>query len=127
MKLDRKFLLCGFAYAVFGMCVGLYMAGSKNHGEYVAHAHIMLAGFVLSFLYALIHKLWTAAGDRPIAAAQFYVHQVSALVLGIGLLVYYAGLYQEIVDPILAVASTGVLVGVLMMAYLVAKFPLERA
>jgi hypothetical protein len=127
MKLDRKFLLCSLLYVVLGMCVGIYMAKSKNHGEYVAHAHILLVGFVLSLIYGLIHRLWIDAENRPMAAAQFYLHQLSALVMSIGLLLFYAGLYQEAIDPILGLASLGVLAGALLMAYLVICYPLQRA
>jgi hypothetical protein len=125
--LDRKFLLCSLLYVVFGLCVGIYMAASKNHGEYVAHAHILLVGFVLSLIYGLVHKLWIDAENRPMAAAQFYLHQLSALVMSVGLLLYYGGLYQETVDPILAVASFGVLAGALLMTYLVIRYPLQPA
>ena len=54
MAIDRKFLLCGFAYAIAGMGLGIYMAASKNHALFIAHAHILLVGFVLSFIYALV-------------------------------------------------------------------------
>ena len=127
MTLDRKFLLCALTYAVFGMCVGIYMAASKNHGEFVAHAHILLVGFVVSFVYGLIHKLWIDAENRPIATVQFYLHQLSALVLSIGLLLFYGGLFQEALDPILAVSSFGVLLAALLMVYLILRYSTTRA
>ncbi len=127
MKLDRKFLLCALAYAVVGMCVGIYMAASKNHTFFVAHAHILLVGFVVSFVYGLIHKLWVAADNRPAATVQFYLHQLSAVVMGIGLMLFYGGLYQEVLDPILAASSFGVLGAVVLMVYLVVKHPVVAA
>ncbi|HEU4604299.1 MAG TPA: hypothetical protein VFS24_20155 [Steroidobacteraceae bacterium] len=123
MKLDRKFLLCSLAYAVVGMCVGIYMAASKDHGQFVAHAHILLVGFVVSFIYGLIHKLWVSAEKVGAAKVQFYLHQLSALLMGIGLLLLYGGLFQEIVDPILATSALGVLVSAILMVYLVIRFP----
>lgn len=123
MKLDKKFLLCSLAYAVAGMCVGIYMAASKNHGQFVAHAHILLVGFVVSFIYGLIHRLWISAESVAAAKVQFYLHQLSALVMGGGLLLLYGGLFQEILDPILATSALGVLAGAILMGYLVIKFP----
>jgi hypothetical protein len=123
---DRKFLMCALAYAIFGICVGIYMAASKNHAEFVAHAHILLIGFVLSFIYGLIHKLWISAEKQRIAKLQFYLHQLSALALSIGLLLFYGGFFQEALDPILAVASFGVLISALMMIYLILRFSLDR-
>lgn len=123
MTLDRKFLLCSLAYAVAGMGVGIYMAASKNHGEFVAHAHILLVGFVVSFIYSLIHKLWISADALALAKAQFYLHQASALVMAIGLLLFYGGLFQDVLDPVLAASAIGVLVSALMMVYLVVTVP----
>ena len=125
MKIDRKFLLCSLAYAVFGMGVGIYMAASKNHTELVAHAHILLVGFLVSFVYGLIHKLWVSTEIRSIANVQFYLHQLSALVMSAGLLSFYGGLFKEALDPILAVSSLGVLGAALLMIYLVIRFPVE--
>ena len=125
MKIDRKFLLCSLAYAVFGMGVGIYMAASKNHTELVAHAHILLVGFLVSFVYGLIHKLWISAEVRSLANVQFYLHQISALIMSTGLLLFYGGLFREALDPILAVSSLGVLAAALLMIYLVTRFPAE--
>ncbi len=127
MKFDRKFLLCALVYAVVGICVGIYMAASKNHGQLVGHAHILLVGFVLSFIYGLIHKLWVAADNRLVANVQFYLHQLSALVMGTGLLLFYGGLFQEALDPILAMSAFGVLGSALLMVYLVIRFPRSQA
>jgi hypothetical protein len=127
MKLDRKFLLCALLYVVFGMCVGIYMAASKNHGEYVAHAHILLVGFVVSLIYGLIHRLWINSENRPVAIVQFYLHQLSALVMSIGLLLLYGGLYQEMIDPVLAASAIGVLASALLMVYMVIRFPVGQA
>jgi hypothetical protein len=126
MKFDRKFLLCALAYVVFGMGVGIYMAASKNHGEYVAHAHILLVGFVLSLIYGLIHRLWINAENRAVASVQFYLHQLSALVMSIGLLLFYGGMYREVLDPVLAASSIGALVSALLMVWLVIRFPVAQ-
>lgn len=55
--MDRKFIISALCYAILGMCLGIYMAKSGVHGHRVTHAHIMLAGFVVSFIYGLCHKL----------------------------------------------------------------------
>lgn len=123
MKFDRKFLLCSLAYAIAGMCVGIYMAASKNHSQFAAHAHILLVGFVVSFIYGLIHRLWISAETLITAKVQFYLHQLSALVMAIGLLLLYGGLFQEALEPILAASAFGILAGAILMGYLVIKFP----
>ena len=85
---------------------------------FIAHAHILLVGFVVSFVYGLIHKLWVVADSRAAATVQFYLHQLSALVMGVGLMLFYGGLFQETLDPILAVSAFGVLGAAALMVYL---------
>jgi hypothetical protein len=126
MALDRKYLLCAFAYAIFGMSVGIYMAASTNHSQLVSHAHILLVGFVVSFVYGLIHKVWIAVAGQTIANAQFYLHQVATLVLTSSLLLLYGGILPESdLAPVLGISSVGVLVGAVLMAYMIWKLPIE--
>ncbi len=122
MSFDRKYLIWALAYAVAGMCVGLYMAESGNHGQLVAHAHILLIGFAVSFFYAIIHKLWLPQPSKAVARVQFVLHQVAAFVVSLGLLLIFGGAVPEsTIGPIVGMAATGVLAGVLLMLYMVVK------
>lgn len=122
MSFDRRYLIWAFGYAVAGMCVGLYMAGSGNHGQLVAHAHILLIGFAVSLFYAITHKLWLPHPGRTVARVQFVLHQAAAIVVSLGLLLLYGGVVPEsTIGPVLGVASTGVLAGALLMLYMVVK------
>jgi hypothetical protein len=124
MTLDRRFLLCGFAYAIAGMGLGIYMAASHNHSLFVAHAHILLVGFVVSFIYALIHKLWLVGAGARLAVFQFYLHQLAALGMSVGLVLLYGGLYPEsTLEPLLGLASVSVLLAAVLMAWLVLRSP----
>ncbi|KOO09511.1 hypothetical protein [Vibrio hepatarius] len=114
--MDRKFILTAFGYAILGLLLGIYMAASKNHGQYVTHAHIMLIGFLLSFVYGLCHKLWLNNSTSKLAIAQFYVHQIGSFVVLLGLFLLYGQFVAlETIDPILAAASITVFVGVVLM------------
>jgi drug/metabolite transporter (DMT)-like permease len=122
MKLDRQYLLWALGYAVVGMCLGIYMAKSLNHSQLVTHAHILLVGFVVSFAYALIHRLWLAQPGRLVARLQFILHQLSAVILLSGLLLLYGGVLPDsTLGPILGIASVGVLGGALLMIYMLLK------
>lgn len=124
MTLDRRFLLCGFAYAIAGMGLGIYMAASHNHALFVAHAHILLVGFVVSFIYGLVHKLWFVGARTRLAVFQFYLHQLSTLLMSVGLVLLYAGLVPDpTIGPLLGLASVGVLIAVVLMAWLVLRSP----
>jgi hypothetical protein len=120
MNFDRKYLVCALLFAIAGISMGIYMAATDNHGELVAHAHILLVGFVVSFVYGIIHKLWLAQPNPTIANIQFFLHLGAALVLSVGLTLLFGGMAQpERVVPLLIIGSVGVLLGVLMMLYMV--------
>ena len=120
--MDRKFVLTALGYAIIGLALGIFMAGSKNHGQLVTHAHIMLVGFVVSFIYGLCHKLWLNNTTSGLAVAQFYIHQAGSLALFIGLFLLYGRFVEEAtIDPLLGVASVTVLVGVVLMKILFIK------
>lgn len=122
MNLDRRYLVWSLCYAVAGMTLGIYMAASQNHSELVTHAHVLLIGFVVSFLYGLIHKLWLRQPPRGLANFQFVLHQAAALTVSVGLFLMYGG-YVSVAsaDPVLAIGSIGVLVAMLLMLVMVLK------
>lgn len=122
MNLDRRYLVWSLCYAVAGMTLGIYMAASQNHSELVTHAHVLLIGFVVSFLYGLIHKLWLRQPPRALASFQFVLHQAAALTVSVGLFLIYGNYVPAAsAEPIPAVGSVGVLLGMLLMLYMVLK------
>ncbi|ELV8680863.1 TonB-dependent receptor [Vibrio fluvialis] len=117
--MDKKFVTSSLGYAILGMLLGIYMAASHNHGQLVTHAHIMLAGFVVSFFYGLCHKLWLTNSDTSLAKVQFWIHQVGVLIMVVGLFLLYGQfIAMEVLDPILALSSILVLVGMVLMKVL---------
>lgn len=120
--MDKKFVLTGLGYAIIGLALGIFMAASKDHGQLVTHAHIMLIGFVVSFIYGLCHKLWLNNSTSKLALTQYYVHQVGTLVVLIGLFLYYGKFVTiETIDPVLAISSIAVFAGMVMMKVLFIK------
>ena len=120
--MDRKYVLTSFSYAIIGLLLGIFMAASKDHGQLVTHAHIMLVGFVVSFIYALCHKLWLNNTTTKLAITQFYFHQIGTLILVIALFLYYGNFVTiETIDPVLAISSIIVFIGVVLMKVLFIK------
>lgn len=114
--MDRKFIMSAFGYAIVGMCLGIFMAASKNHGQLVTHAHVMLVGFLLSFAYALCHKLWLGNPAAGLAKVQYYIHQAGALLMAVGLFILYGQfMTPEAIEPVLSSSSLLVLVGMVLM------------
>jgi hypothetical protein len=128
MNLDKRYLVWSLCFAALGLALGIFMAATKNHSELVAHAHILLIGFVLSFIYGIIHKLWLVQPNRAVANFQFVLHQISAITISLGLFLLYGNLVDgSKVEPVLGVASFGVLLGMLLMIYMVIKFAQQKS
>ena len=122
MGYDRKYLVWALAYVAIGMSVGVYMGASQNHVQHVSHAHILLVGTVISFIYGIIHKLWLDQPGKGISRLQFGLHQTASIVMFAGLLLFYGNVFPEpVVGPVLGIASMGVLAAALLMIYMVAK------
>ncbi len=123
MGYDRAYLLTALLYAVVGMLLGIVMAASQNHSQHVTHAHILLVGFVLSFAYAVLHRLWMRNVTGAVAVGQFALHQLGTIVIVICLYLLYGNVVPlQTLEPVLASASIALLVGVLLMFVLLAKF-----
>ncbi len=127
MDLDRRFLIWALNYAAVGLALGIYMAASNNHGELVTHAHILLIGFLLSFVYGLIHRLWLENPTRAVANVQFLLHQAAAITISVGLFLIFGGMVPEPkLGPFLAAASVCVLLAMVLMIYMVIRFGTRR-
>ena len=124
MGFDRKYLVWALAYVALGMGLGIYMAASHDHAQHVTHAHILLVGFVVSFIYAVIHKLWLGGKASWLAWVQLIAHQAGALTMFSGLFLLYGSLVPAArIEPVLALSSIVVFVAALLMIVMVLKKP----
>lgn len=117
--MDRKFILTALGYAIVGLLLGIHMAMSGKHVQHVTHAHIMLLGFVVSFAYGVCHKLWLGNTISRLAVTQYYLHQAGVIVLLAGLYLMYGNdVDQQLIGPVLGIASLLVLSALVMMKVL---------
>ena len=120
--MDRKFLLTAFGYGIVGLLLGIYMSATENHRQLVTHAHIMLLGFVVSFVYAVCYRLWLKEPTNKLGAAQYWTHQVGTLGLSIGLFLLYGDCVPaREIAPVLAILSITAFVGLLLMKVMLIK------
>jgi hypothetical protein len=104
------------------MGLGIYMAASQNHGQHVTHAHILLVGFVVAIIYAVIHKLWLGNSGGRLPLVQFIFHQAGALAMAAGLLLLYGGVVPENqIEPLLSAASLSVFAAAVLMTIMAYK------
>jgi hypothetical protein len=128
MNLDKRYVIWALSYGAVGLVLGIYMAASHNHVELVTHTHILLIGFVVSFVYGIIHKLWLQNPSQAVASIQFLLHQAAAITISLGLFLLYGNMLPApMLDPILGIASAGVLLAMLLMIYMVISFGTEKA
>lgn len=114
--MDRKFVMTGLGYGIIGLLMGIHMAATHNHGQLVTHAHIMLIGLVVSFIYGACYKLWLLQPKPMLAKLQFYSHQVGTLVVVICLYLMYGGhVSGETLEPFLATSSILVLLSMILV------------
>ncbi len=114
--------MTAFGYAVIGLLLGIYMAGSKNHGQLVTHANIMLLGFVASFIYGVCYKLWLSNTSGKLVGLQYYYHQVGAAALIISLFLMYGGFASErVLGPILGISSLLFFAGLVLIKVMFIK------
>ena len=113
----RLFFALAIVYAIAGMLLGLSMAISHNHQQMPTHAHIMLAGWVSSAIFAFFYHLFAGIGQSRLASVHFWLQAVSGVVLVVSLYFMIAG--NEAIEPITATASMAYLAGVLLFAWIV--------
>lgn len=127
-KLDRFHLLAALLYAILGLALGIYMAASHDHSQAVAHAHLLLVGFLLSFVYAVIGRLWLQEPVGMLLGLQFAGHHIGVIGLVGGLLLLYGGgPSRSALEPLLATSSILVLVALVLMSILVFRGASVRA
>lgn len=128
MNFDTRYVVWSLSFAAVGLGLGVFMGASHNHSELVTHAHILMIGFVVSFIYGIIHRLWLAQPSRAIATVQFALHQAAAITISVGLFLLYGNMVAApVLEPILGIAAVGVLLGMLIMIYMVIRFgPKQR-
>lgn len=124
--MDRKFALTGLVYALIGMALGIYMGASHKHTQLVTHAHIMLLGFVVTFIYALCHKLWLSGNDKRLAQFQFYCHQIGVVSMLSGLFLNYGNMAAPAqLEPLLSLGSLAVFIALIVMIVLFVRTPAQ--
>ena len=80
------------------------------------HAHTMVAGWLMSAVFAFFYHLFPAIGQKTIAVIHFWLMAVSGIALMIALYFELAG-HPEI-EPVLASSSIGFYAGMLLFAFI---------
>jgi len=112
----RNFFTLAIIYALCGMALGIHMAISEDHGQMPTHAHIMVAGWLMSAVFAFFYHLFPTVGLKKIAVVHFWLTAISGIGLMIGLFILLAG--TPAIEPLLGIASIGFYAGMLLFAFI---------
>ncbi len=112
----RNFFILGIVMAIAGMMLGLSMAMSHNHVQMPVHAHIMVAGWLMSAVFGFFYHLFPVARQNKLATVHFWIHAVSIVVLVVSLYFVLAG--NPGVEPVTAISSILFFLGMLLFAWI---------
>ena len=91
-NIDRWFLRIAVIYGLVAMVLGIVMGISENHTQMPTHAHLNLVGWVSMALYALVYRQYPAAAQSRLATPHFWVANVGAVLLTVGVYTQMAGM-----------------------------------
>ncbi|MFI0842591.1 hypothetical protein [Mesorhizobium sp. IMUNJ 23232] len=112
----RNFFTLAILYAVCGMALGLHMSITHDHSQMPVHAHAMVAGWLMSAVFAFFYHLVPTAGSSRLAMVHFWLTAVSGLMLIVGLYFLLAG--NTAIEPVVAIGSLVFYAGILLFAFI---------
>jgi cbb3-type cytochrome oxidase subunit 1 len=115
-KVARYFFTLAILYGVAGMMIGLHMSMTHDHGQMPVHAHAMVAGWLMSAVFAFFYHLFPEAEENRLATVHFWLQSVSGIVLLTGLYVLLAG--NPSVEPVVAASSLAFFAGLILFAWI---------
>ena len=98
------------------MALGLHMSISQDHGQMPVHAHTMVAGWLMSAVFAFFYHLFPAARDSMLARVHFWLTAVSGIGLLVGLYFLLAG--NPAIEPLVAASSMVFYASMLLFAFI---------
>jgi hypothetical protein len=112
----RNFFTLAIVYALCGMALGLHMSIIHDHTQMPTHAHTMVAGWLMSAVFAFFYHLVPAARASRLAPLHFWLSTVSGIALLAGLYFLLAG--NEAIEPVVAVSSMGFYASMVLFAFI---------
>ena len=112
----RNFFTLAVIYSIAGMALGLHMSITHDHNQMPVHAHTMVAGWLMSSVFAFFYHLFPAVRDSMPAKIHFWLTALSGIGLLIGLYLLLAG--NQALEPVVAVSSIGFYAAMLLFAFI---------
>ena len=114
--IDKHYVLSALGYGILGVILGIYMAMSKNTLYMSVHAHLLVLGFLTSFIYALCYKIWLTHPVRCIDRVHFLLHQSGVLLFCVGIMLRYNdSIPSYVIGPMMGCGALFILCGLILM------------
>ena len=115
MNISRGFPVIGSLYLLVGIGLGMHMGASGDHTLAPVHAHINLLGFAVMSIFGLAYRLIPGLAEGWMPKAHFWLHQIGAIILLIGLTLLMTGKVEEAtIGPVLGIFELFILAGVVL-------------
>ena len=115
-KIGDYYILAGLVWLVLGMAFGIWMGIAQKFDFANSHAHLNLVGFATSLLFGLVYRQYAGLAQSRIAALQFWVYEIGAVLLVAGKMTVDGGGG----DTLVKIGSIVVIVGALLMLWIFA-------
>lgn len=112
----RNFFTLAILYLLCGMALGLHMSITHDHSQMPVHAHAMVAGWLMSAVFAFFYLLVPAAAQSRLAPLHFWLTAVSGVLLIVGLFFLLAGKTE--IEPVVAFGSMGFYAAAVLFAFI---------
>jgi hypothetical protein len=115
-NIAKGFFRCASVYAFCGMALGLYMSVTEDFTERPVHAHMIVAGFVLSLVFTLFYSLLPALAQHRLATLHLWLYGSSLTALLVGLFFLLQGAMW--LGPVVGIASIAFAASVMMFFWI---------
>lgn len=112
----RNFFTLAIIYSLCGMALGIHMAISQDHSQMPTHAHTLVAGWLMSSVFAFFYHLFPAVARKKLAVGHFWLTAISGVGLLVGLYLLLSG--HPAIEPLLGISSIAFYAGMLLFAFI---------
>lgn len=88
-NLTHNFLIAAILYGLWGTLMGAWMVFAGQSYLSQVHAHINLVGWVALALFGAFYHIYPGVSETKLAAAHFWMANLSVLALNIGLWMFF--------------------------------------
>jgi peptidoglycan/LPS O-acetylase OafA/YrhL len=123
--LSNSYFRLSVIYSLVGLGIGLMMVSVDDHSQMPTHAHIMLIGFIVMFMFGAFYRLYPDAEKGVLPVLHFAVANLSFVAFMVGFWLIYEG-NPELGESFTAPSTTIFIFNHLLFAWIVFRATSNR-